>query len=121
MDDPTKLTEAQQNTAIKDPEHLKRWLAATGRRYLVLNTFDLVDGLPWPDGVAAFMQCIDAYRDHRRGMAITRTIVVNGVEREEPSQKDEFLEIEELDRAIRMLIGEASKRDPNWKLENPPL
>ena len=53
------------NTAIQSPEHLKRWLQETGRRYLVLRTDDLVDALPWPDGVDALIQVLEAYRQQR--------------------------------------------------------
>ena len=60
------LTPEQVKTALKDPKHLKRWLDATDRRWLVLSGMDLVDALPWPDGAAALMQVIACYRDHRR-------------------------------------------------------
>jgi len=35
--------------------------------------------------------------------------------------KGEMLEIEEVDRAIRHLIGVATELDPDWKLESAPL
>jgi uncharacterized NAD(P)/FAD-binding protein YdhS len=119
-----ELSLEQRNVAIKDPEHLKRWLAQTGRRFMVFNAADLVDALPWPDGHNALLQIIAAYRAQRAAtlsdrVEKTTSPTGEGIELQLP--KDEFLEVEELDRAIRDLIGEASRKDPNWKLENAPL
>ncbi len=69
------------------------------------------------------------YRDHRRAIATGRYetqkhvnhVTGKEVEVEVPVYKDETLEIEELDRAIRHLIGLASEKDPSWKLSNAPL
>jgi hypothetical protein len=43
------------------------------------------------------------------------------VEIKVPIYKDETLEIEELDRAIRHMISLASEKDSSWKLTNTPL
>ena len=61
--------DAQANIAIADPAHLKRWLQETGRRFLVMRTDDLVDSLPWPHGVEALIQIIEAYKQRRQTVA----------------------------------------------------
>jgi len=51
-------------------------------------------------------------------------VVFNPVTKEQvkvPQMKEETLEVEELDRVIRYLIGQVTEKDPTWKLENPPL
>lgn len=111
--------------SMKTPEHLKKWLEASGRRWLVLDTLELVDALPWPNGVDSLIQIIACYRDHRRVIPSGR------VERQRdptlkkevdvPIMKDETLEVFELDRAIRYLIGQITTKDAKWKLENPPM
>ena len=106
-------------TAIQTPDHLLKWLEASGRRWLVFSGVDIAKGLPWPHGHEALQQIIDAYRDHRRVQDSGHTEVIDGVA--VPVMKTEMLEIEELDRAIRYLIGQATEKDPTWKLENPPL
>ena len=120
------VTDAQKNVAIKSPEHLKQWLSETGRRFLVFNALDLVDALPWPGGHEALVQIIMAYRDHRyavpTGVSVTAPHAFHpGETINVPITKTEFLEIEEMDRAIRDLIGQASAKDPKWSLENSPL
>lgn len=52
-------------TAMKSPEHLKAWLEATGRKYIVINSVDLVNAL-WPQGrgpeaLQTFQQCLEQY------------------------------------------------------------
>ena len=122
MDEKTKRL---LRIALKDPEHLKRWLQETGRRWMVLDSVDLVDALPWPDGVDALIQILACYRDHRQGRSSGRTEKMKdpilGRQVEVPIMKTDVLEIEEMDRAIRHLIRQASEKDPTWKLENPPL
>ena len=60
------LTKEQIDTAMKSPEHLRGWLEASGRRWLVFDGIELIKALPWPAGVDALMQIIAAYRDERR-------------------------------------------------------
>lgn len=118
------LTAEQANVAMKSPEHLKLWLSETGRRWLVLNSLDLVDALPWPDGVQAFLQVCMAYGGHRMAQPSGRKEVITtptGEKVEVDVMKTDQLELEELDRAIRYLVAQAYERDPNWKLENPAL
>jgi len=118
-------SEAQMRVAMQSPEHLKRWLEASGRRWLVLDAMALVEALPWPAGVEAFLQIVAAYRDHRAVQPSGRLeVIFNPVTKERvkvPQMKEETLEVEELDRVIRYLIGQVTEKDPTWKLENPPL
>lgn len=91
------MQEERLRVAQTDPEALKRWLVLTGRKYLVLNSADLVDALRWPDGHQVLQQLIEAYRNHRR------TIESGKVERQETMgvvadvklMKSEVLELEE--------------------------
>ena len=123
------LTQEAIRTAMKNPDHLKEWMQESDRRWMVFNTKDLIDALPWPSGARALAEIIAVYRDHRMTINTGRTKVekqlnqVTGqeVEIDVPVYKDETLEIEELDRAIRHLIRIASEKDPNWNLQNQPL
>jgi hypothetical protein len=118
------LSQEQLNTAMKSPAHLKQWLKATHRRWLVFNAIELMDALPWPSGIEAFMQVVMTYRDHRRTIDSGRTELVEepltGEKVEVPVCKDEGLEVEELDRAIRYLVGQIRERQPGWSLEPAP-
>jgi len=124
-----ELSQEAINTAMKDPEHLKKWLQESGRRWMTFNTKDLIESIPWPAGAQALAEIISMYRDHRRAIATGRVEIqkhMDNVSSEEvgvevPLYKDETLEIEELDRAIRHMIGLASEKDPKWNLQNAPL
>lgn len=113
------------NIAIKDPDHLKRWLEATGRRWLVFDTLELVDSLPYPEGLDYLMQIIACYRDYRRAIpsGSTEKIIepTLGHEVERMLYKDETLEVAELDRAIRYLVRMITEKDQSWNLANPAL
>lgn len=98
-------SEAQMRVAQTDPNHFKQWLAESGRTWLVFNGPMFVDA-SWPDGCKLLQVLVANYRDHRAGLR-------------EPLP--ETLTIEELDRAIRYFIAQASALDPSWKLENNPL
>jgi len=118
-------SEAQIRIAMKDPEHLKRWLEESGRRWVVFAAKDLVDALPWPEGINAFVQIVQAYRDHRAAQPSGRKAKVWDEHAhamvEVPEMKGELLEVEELDRAIRFLISQITAKEPSWKLEDPPI
>ena len=109
--------------AIKDAEHLKKWLEKSGRTWIVLNCTELVDALPFPDGLDAFMQIIACYRDHRRGVPTgeieVQTDPTLGKEIQVPLMKDENLSVVELDQAIRYLISQVTELDPDWSIERP--
>lgn len=116
---------AQRRVALDDPEKLLRWLEASGRRYILLDAKHLAEALPWPDGHEYFQQILQCYRDHRSTIPTGKTETthdpVTGEDVEIPVMRDEMFTIEELDRAIRYLIGQASKLDSNWSLNNAPL
>ena len=113
------------NVAMKEPGHLKKWLQESGRRWLVFDSLELVDSLPFPDGLDTLMQIIACYRDHRRAIPSggfeEMPDPTLGQKVRVPLMKDENLEVAEMDRLIRYYIGKASEKDPNWKLDNPPL
>jgi len=111
--------------AIKDADHLKAWLEKSGRRWLVFNALELVDALPFPDGVDTLIQLIACYRDYRSVQPTGRVEAIKeptlGGTVHAPVYKGETLEVEELDRAIRYLIRQITDVDPEWSLNNEPL
>lgn len=117
-------SEALMRVAMQSPDHLRQWLEASGRRWLVFDASALVESLPWPGGVEALTQIVACYRDHRAVQPSGRTEPLQdpmtGETINVPVMKGENLEVEELDRVIRYLIGQVTERDPSWKLENPP-
>lgn len=132
MTDPTKPTSAEvmaarMATAMKSPQHLREWLEQTDRRWLVFNAVDLVESLPWPDGVDALVQIVASYRDHRslidsgRFHDIEVTNHLGTEIKRVPIGKDDTLEVEELDRAIRYLTAQLVAKKPDWKIEDPSL
>lgn len=96
---PSDRVEAMKRVSLKTPEALKTWLAASGRRWLIFDSLDLVDSLPWPGGVETLMQITTGYDDHRRTRGITAPLT--------PS---------ELDQVVRHLIGVLTEQDPTWNL-----
>lgn len=119
--------EASTRVAVATPAQLKGWLRETGRQWLVFNAMDLVDSLPWPEGVDSFMQFVECYRDHRSLIPSSTGEVVKMPDLksdprgrkmiEVPKGKPEVLELDELDSAIRYLINQAKELDPTWSLE----
>ena len=119
-----EISERLLRVSIKDPEHLKQWLDESGRRYLVFDSMDLVDSLPFPDGIEYLMQVIACYRDHRVTKQSGRVEIQKdmlGKEQQIPIMKSDILEAEEIDRVIRFLVGQITTIDPSWSLENPSL
>ncbi|OGO08158.1 MAG: hypothetical protein A2Y61_00300 [Chloroflexi bacterium RBG_13_60_13] len=114
--------EAITRVSMKDKSHLKRWLEASGRAWLVFNAIDLVDALSWPDGVDVLMQVVACYKDHRAGIETGRfeeqVDPTLGKMVRVPIYKGEPLEVEELTRAIRALVGQIKEKDPTWTLES---
>ena len=111
--------------SIKDPEHLKRWLDESGRRWLVFDAIDMVDALPFPDGLNSLIQIIACYRDHRSikpsGRVEKQADPTLGNEVDVPIMKTDVLEPDEIDRAIRFLVGQITELVPDWDLNNTPL
>lgn len=120
-----KYLERAAAVAMSSPEHMKEWLEKSGRRWMVFNGMELIDALPWPEGVQEVMDVISLYRNHRRTIPSGRTeTIIEPVTRKEvtlPLCKDEHLELEELDRCVRYLIAQIYELDPKWSLENPSL
>lgn len=87
---PDVVTPEQYATAIKDPEHLKRWLKETQREFLILRTDHLVDALPWPGGVQTLIQMIELYKDHRATIPTGKTLT------EKNTITDEIVEVQEM-------------------------
>lgn len=102
--DTRELSRAQDAVAVKDPEHLIRFLVGSDLSYLVFHAPTLVRGLPWPTGVDALMQVIAAYNSERRlddtGWA---TQSAQDAAVPVPITKDDRLFLGEIDDAIAQL------------------
>jgi len=120
-----EASERRMKVAIKSSAHLKQWLQASGRRWLVFNGEHLVDALPWPDGVQALIQMVACYRDHRSTLNTGELQLVENPETGEMLETSLFypetLTLTEMDRVIRYLVGQITSLDSDWKLENEPL
>lgn len=116
---------ALSNISMKSPDHLKEWLGESGRRWLIFDGLDLVDALDFPAGIRSLMEIINQYQAFRgtkmSGRVETFKHPITGDVVERPLPKDSVLEVEEIDRAIRYLVGLISAKDENWSLNNPPM
>lgn len=56
----------RERVAQTSQEALKKWMVASGRKYMILNAEDFIDALNWPEDHQIWQRFIDAYRDHRR-------------------------------------------------------
>lgn len=121
------LTTEQSKIAMRDPEHLIRWLRATERKFVVLEAEDLVRSQVWPHGIEVLMDIIASYRDYRATIptdyraTIPTTILAGNAAPQVPIYKDEHLDVVELDRCIRWLIAQMVERCPDWTLQCPAL
>jgi len=115
-------SEARMRVGQSSPARMIEWLEASGRTWLVLNSRHLVESFVWPEGGQQFQWLLAGYRDHRAGMKHHEETGCTAARvRTQDVGYSETLEVEELDRAIRFLIGEITRKDSTWKLENSPL
>jgi hypothetical protein len=92
------VMDVRERVAQTSPEALKKWLVASGRKYMVFNSEDLVDALEWPDQHQLLQRLIDAYREHRRTKPTgrkERQLTLGGQEVPMSVYKGEVLELEE--------------------------
>lgn len=94
------MTEAQTRTAMKDPDHLKKWLAKTGRTFMVFKSVDLVDALVFPAGHQILQQMIHHYGEQRSVQA-SEIVTKDGAVH---LAKDELLQPGETLEAIEFLL-----------------
>ena len=117
---PQERAEARERVAMESPDHLRRWLRESGREWLVLNAIDLVNAIPWPVGVDSLMQILASYREYRASKPTGRTEMQTeptlGTKIEVPVMHGESLEADELDTAIRYLVRQIKKLNPEWTL-----
>lgn len=99
-------------------EELKAWAEASGREFIVFRTSDLIDALPYPEGVEQFQQIIRAYGRHRSVIASDRSESVpeRGASgnRSIPCGRRDALDAEEKKRLVLILIGEIQANEPGW-------
>jgi len=121
----TERLEALNRVSIQTKDHLIKWLIATDRAWLIFNAKDLVDSLPFPEGVEDFMRTVNAYAQYRNSTKTGQTFeVIDPITDEKilaPKLVGELLEKDELDRAIRYLVGLITEINPKWRLESTPL
>lgn len=68
-DDLLELTPEETETAMRDPEQLKKWLR--GRQpWMIMNNVHLVDSLEWPQQVTNVQEMVHAYGAHRAQIPI---------------------------------------------------
>lgn len=117
--------EAIQRISITE-EHLIEFLNKSGREWLIFRTEDLVRSIP-PGGLEFVQQIVSCYRDYRSvqnsttGELVEQKDVVSGKIVEIPKTKPETLEVAELDRLIRYLVGQITELDSTWTLDRPPM
>lgn len=107
-------------TAMADPEQLKRWLRESRRQFVVFAAQDLVDALPWPDGVRQFMGIVGRYRTRRmtaRPPRVERSANALGQAVEVQVAATDELEPEELDRLVHWAAAALKEHDPGWSFE----
>jgi hypothetical protein len=113
------LTREQLNTAIRDPNHLLRWVQSE-RPWIVFKGEHLVKAMPWPQGHILLQGLIASYRELRlktpsgdmvqvRDPLSGQTVEVEGI-------LDETLSRDELDACIRWLVNQMHAVDPSWTL-----
>jgi hypothetical protein len=125
---PETIPDELRRIAIQDPEHLKHWLRETGRQWIVLHAGDLIDALPWPEGVDAFMMIVEAYRQHRitiptdygpcpkarvHRAGVVCDLCLNRGEIVIRSKTD-VLEVEEMKEAVVWLLNQIRETDRTW-------
>lgn len=105
------IRDEQLRVAMQSGSHLKRFLKASGREWLVLNALDLTDALPWPDGVELVQQAVSAYRDHRRVIPSgwTERVQQAGQVHEVPVYRGEQLSLDEIGQ-VRLWLDELEAR-----------
>lgn len=120
------LRDEQLKTAMTSPTHLKAWMRATDRNFLVFQTEDIVDGLEWPGGIEALQQIVTGYRDYRRTKptawteeVIARDALGQSVKVRAPINHDEDLDPDEWDvliewakeRKAEAVLARSKRRD----------
>lgn len=112
--------EALDNVAIQTEEQLIKFLHASERTWLVLNTEHLVRAVPFPDGDLMVQQILAWYRNYRAtvgtGRKQTTTDQVTGAPVVIEEGHGEALEIAEAEDVIRFLLDMIRERDPTWTL-----
>lgn len=96
------LAKEQVRVSMGDPNKLKEWVEASGRKYILLNASDLIDALDWPEGCIQFQRLIESYREYRSTLPTGRT------ERQQDPKTRKIVEVS---------ITKAEVLEPEEKLE----
>lgn len=121
-----EFQKALDRVSIKDPDHLKRWIASR-RPFLVFVGEDLSEALKpfWPECEQELQRIINQYMSHRLGVPTgdvkRQKDPITGKMIDVPLYKDDTLTLTELDRLVRWAVAQIMDHDPNWKLTNPAL
>lgn len=121
-----ELAQAQQNVAIKDPDHLKRWIAEQ-RPFLIFVGDDLMESLKpfWPTCQEELQRIVNQYMAFRMnrptGDVRLEKEPITGKQIEVTLYKDDTLTLTELDRLVRWGVRQILDQDEHWELTNPAL
>jgi hypothetical protein len=115
--------EAQQllaKQALSNPEALKRWLRESGRQFVVLAAQDLVNSLPWPEGVRKFTEVVEAYRGYRLTQPSAKAEMgrdLLGKPCEIVTMKSDALDPVELNCLVHWAAAQLLEYDPGWTFQ----
>ena len=96
------LAEEQVRVSMGDPNKLKEWVEASGRKYILLNASDLIDAMGWPDDCIQFQRLIEAYREYRS------TVPTGRFEKQQDPKTKQWVDVS---------ITKAEVLEPEEKLE----
>lgn len=68
-----ELQESLDRISMKDKDHLKKWLFASGRKYLAFNALHFVDALSMEE-LSLFQQLLIKYKNYRNTIPTGRMI-----------------------------------------------
>ena len=120
-----EIHERQQRVALTDPSQLIKFLEKKSP-VIAFVARDLVNAVKgFPDALTNLQQITNLYLGYR----VTQLTgdfeeVVDPLTKEiikVPQTKSDLLTLQEIDRTIRNLYGQAKELDSNWSLDNPPL
>lgn len=119
-----EIQEAKDRVAMKSFDHLRRWLEASHRGFIVFVTGDLLSALPQAQDAELVQQLIALYRMHRNGIRYDVRSEVDETTGETISvdvTKDDRLTLAEKDRLVRELVADLKDADPAWSLDVEPI
>lgn len=117
------------SAGIRSPNHLKQWLSASGRRYLLMPMDELVDALPWPEGIETLMGLIECFRQYRCARVVESRPCERCAARRDAVKSctwcggfgvynrlgTDMLEPDELKAVVEFLVTQIRTTEPTWR------